>query len=441
MIQRLLLAIIILDIPFQIDTHIGHRSDLAELRVYSGYCASATTMALIALYAMWLPKLALKLCAPPRLFLRMILPLAAYVTCVALSVIWAYHSYVSLFEIFLLMQMFMMFIYIVGAVRTRDDVQFLITMLMVGLLLESVVMILLQFGGQSVKIPGISTRMSEETAVVYRSGGTVGAPNVAASYLCLLLTPALSILFTPVGRAHKWLAATAFGLGTIALVLTLSRGGWIAFGLAIPIFFLFAHRRGAIQLKHIVWIATLTMLVCLPVSQAVYGRLFANEGTSAGARMPLMRMAGLVIQDHPVLGIGANNFPIVVRRYVRPEFSGNYVSAVHNKYLLIWAETGLLSLVAFLWFLGTTMRRGWQCWRCSDPVLAFPALAFAAAIAGQMIHMGVARFTGRPQVQLLWLVSAIIAAIVCLNDEGEAAPAPAASHDRPLGWHGPYALT
>ena len=175
MIQRLLLAVIILDIPFPLDVHIGHVPELTELNVSTGYCVSATTLSLVALYAMWLPKIALKLCSLPRLFLQMSTPLAVYVMCVVLSVIWAYHISQSLFEIFLLVQIFLMFVYVVGAVRSRRDIQFLITMLIVSLLLQSMFMIALWTWGESVQIPGMSTRVSysEDGDDVSRLGGRV----------------------------------------------------------------------------------------------------------------------------------------------------------------------------------------------------------------------------------------------------------------------------
>ena len=429
MIQRLLLAVIILDIPFPLDSRIGYDPDLARLHVYTGYNVAATTFSLVALYAMWLPKIALKLCSVPRLFLQMSTPLAVYLMCVVLSAIWAYHTSLSLFEIFKVVQVFLLFVYVVGAVRTRREIQFLITMLIVSLLLQSMFMIALWTWGESVRIPGISSSMHfSGTDNVSRLGGTMGSPNVAASYLCLLLTPALSMLFTPVGRAYKWLAATAFGSGTIALVFTLSRGAWISFAFAIPVFFFFAWRRGAVSSRHVLLVGVVIVLVCTTVSGALYGRLFEEEGTSAEGRIPLMQMAQLVITDHPILGIGANNFALVVWRYVGPEFIGGYVSAVHNKYLLVWAETGIVSLVAFLWFLTSTVRRGLLCWQREDAELAFPTMAFAVAIAGQMLQMGVSRFTDRSSIQLLWLVAAIISAIVCLSGERRTGEVP--SHAR-----------
>ena len=90
---------------------------------------------------------------------------------------------------------------------------------------------------------------------------------------------------------------------------------------------------------------------------------------------------------------------------------GDWVFTVHNKYLLVWAETGIPGMVTFLVFLMTTLRRGWRVWTAGDAFLAPLALAFTAAVVGHMIHMSADLFSGRFQLQLLWLVAALIHAM------------------------------
>ena len=93
------------------------------------------------------------------------------------------------------------------------------------------------------------------------------------------------------------------------------------------------------------------------------------------------------------------------------EFVGEWFYVVHNKYLLVWAETGFWALLAFLGFLLTTLRQGWRQWRLGDPILAPLALGFTAAIVGHMEHMFFDVFHSRPQVQTLWMISALIIAM------------------------------
>src|SRR5207245_8310594 len=61
------------------------------------------------------------------------------------------------------------------------------------------------------------------------SSDLIGAPNSAASYLGMLMAMAVGVLLAKVGRMDKYLAAAALAMGTIPLIFTLSRGGWLGF--------------------------------------------------------------------------------------------------------------------------------------------------------------------------------------------------------------------
>jgi len=413
-LRKVLLGIIILDIPFQLDIHLGYRPEAAELGAIGGFGISATTVSLAVLYAVWLCKLLTRWEPRARPLLHASVPLVLYLAFSTLSMLVARDVELSLFEVFLLLQMFLLYVYIIGTVRTREDILFIVTMLLIGLVLESVVMIGLQSFGQNFNIAGVSSRIDVSKGAIglgYRIAGTVGSPNVAASYLSLLLAPAISLLLTRLGRWYKWLAALAFGLGGAALLLTLSRGGWVSFTFSITILCLLAWRRGWLPRSVTLTIGVVAVLLCLLFGDVIVARLVGYDLGSAQSRVPLMKLGLRVIMDNPVLGVGVNNFPIVMKQYIRQEFGRAWLYAVHNKYLLVWAETGIGGLLAFIWFLLATIRRGWDCWNLKDRFLSPLALGFTAAIAGQMVHMFVDVFNSRPQVQLLWLVAGLITAM------------------------------
>jgi len=125
-----------------------------------------------------------------------------------------------------------------------------------------------------------------------------------------------------------------------------------------------------------------------------------------------MRTALEMIRDHPLLGVGPNNYSVAMKQYgaIYGKW-GDWVYTVHNKLLLVWAETGPGGLVAFLWFLAATIRLGWQGWKAGDPWLSPLALGFTAALIGHIVHMQVDLFSARPEVQLLWVVAALVAVI------------------------------
>ncbi len=413
-VHRLLLGVIILDIPFPLDIHLDYRTEAAALGALGGLNISLTTVSIVILYALWMGRLLARVGPQSRPLLRTSLPLALYLVFAALSVVVARDVALATYDVFLLLQMFLLYVYVASSVRTRQDVLFIVTVLLVGLVLESLVMIGLRYGGQIFSLGGISGRIDVGTRTageISRVGGTIGAPNTVASYLSFLLVPATSVLLTPLGQRYKRLAVLACGLGGVALILTLSRGGWVAFALSITILCLLAWRRGWLSPMAPLTMAVVIALLCLLYQDAILTRLFGDDRGAAYSRIPLMRLAFRVIMDNPVLGVGANNFAVIIRQYATPEFSGEWLYAVHNKYLLVWAETGIGALVAFISFLVVTIRRGWQCWKLHDRLLSPLALAFTAAIIGHMAHMLAEVFNHRPQVQLLWVIAGLIAAL------------------------------
>ena len=78
----------------------------------------------------------------------------------------------------------------------------------------------------------------------------------------------------------------------------------------------------------------------------------ANVASRQALWMGAIRMAA----DHPVLGVGPGRFGVESRRYVRNSPLDIDHPVVHNSYLHVLAETGLLGLAAFLGFVGSTWR-------------------------------------------------------------------------------------
>jgi O-antigen ligase len=139
---------------------------------------------------------------------------------------------------------------------------------------------------------------------------------------------------------------------------------------------------------------------------------------SQNARLPLIDLAWKMIQDRPVLGVGANNFAPAVSRYAGPEFTGVWLRTVHSLYFLAWAEAGFGALLALLWFLGSSLRRGWRAYARAGPLSPL-ALGLTASILSAMVTMGVERFIARPLVELLWLVAALLVAVEALGHKTE----------------------
>jgi O-antigen ligase len=89
-------------------------------------------------------------------------------------------------------------------------------------------------------------------------------------------------------------------------------------------------------------------------------------------------------------------------------FSGEFLYTVHNKYLLVWAETGIGGLIAFVWLLVATVRQGSKCWLSRDALFGPLALGCTAAVIGLMVQMNLDPFRSGAAIHLLWLLAGLV---------------------------------
>ena len=205
---------------------------------------------------------------------------------------------------------------------------------------------------------------------VWRVRAFYGSPNNLALYLGrafpLVLIVGITFFFGLFARRGKsqWRGAS-YGLAAIvmtaALFLTYSRGAWV---LGIPVSLLFlAAMRG----RRALWVAVgvLIVIVVVVILIAGTGRLGSILNTEEGTtflRLQLWESSWLMVRDHPLLGVGLDNFLYEYRtRYVMPtaweEFN---LSHPHNLVLDFWLRLGLPGLLWLGWILVLFFRRGWR---------------------------------------------------------------------------------
>jgi O-antigen ligase len=412
-VQKALLAVVILDIPIEFGTYLFYRPVEASLGALKGLSISATTFALAGLYASWFLRALGKRTYGVRSTLYVNLALVCYLCITILSALVAQDKALSFFDAYLLFEACLIYFYVANNVRTRRDVLFVVTLLLGGCLLESIIIIIIKFTVSASTTWNFPIHMIAEGLADgnrMRVGGTIGVPNVAGAYLSVMLASAAAMLLTDLGKLHKWLAAAVVGFGGVALIFTFSRGAWIALALALVVLCFVAWRERGISMKKPMAALAVLALIYLPFHGVISARLFGDDKGSAQSRIPLDKLAFRMIIDNPVLGVGANNFTVAMEQYATSEFRREWLWAVHNRYLLVLAETGPAGLLAYVAFLLGTLRKGWQTWKCGDTLLSPLALGFVAGIAGHLVHQNVDLFRDRPIQQLLWLIAGLLVA-------------------------------
>jgi putative inorganic carbon (HCO3(-)) transporter len=390
--RRVLLALAILDVPLQWDINFGYREDAAEIGALGGLNVSITTMALLGLYTLWWWK------RRPELRWRPAAPLLAFVGIEALSLTVARDRGLGAYEVVMLVQTLALFVYVASTVRTPADVRFLVTMLCGALLVEALIIVALGVAGGGARL-----------------GGTVGSPNTAASFLGLVIPLALAHSLAPGPRALRLLGAVAAGTGLIALIMTGSRGGWLGFVISFAVLALGGARLGLVRARGVAVAALVLALLAVPFANVIEARVTSDDRGSAESRVSMAHLAWDIIEDHPLLGVGANNVGGRIADYQGPEFAGQFLYTIHNRYLLAWAEAGVGAALALVWFLLATLARAGRATRAADPLVAASGVAIAAAVAAQAVHMSVDIFQSRPQTQGLWLVAGLAAAVAAME--------------------------
>jgi hypothetical protein len=412
-VQKVLLGIVVLDVPLQLGTHVFYREVDASSGALGGLSISVTTIALLALYASWFLRRLERRGQKARSSPQRNWALLCYLGLTALSVFVARDARLSAFELFFLLQMYLVFRYVAHFVRTRSDVLFVVSCILAGCLIESVLMVGLGFGNVSTSLWGpLHIRVDHDGSGKFtRVGGTVGSPNEAGAYLSVVLSVAVSVLFVEVERKYKWLAAAVLAFGGAALVFTFSRGAWTAFVLATMLFFFSTRLRKRISFRPLIPFAAILLSLYLPFHNEINNRLISDDKGSAESRVPLMNLAFRMIADNPIRGVGANNFSAAMVDYLTPEFRKGFLYTVHNKYLLVWSEIGPGGLLAYLAFFIGILRMGRACWKEGDPFLSTLALGMTVALVGNMVHQGVEILQDRGITQLLWLMAGLVVAM------------------------------
>ena len=307
-------------------------------------------------------------------------------------------------------------LYLLRAAVRRRDVEFVLAVMFAIAILEGVLALVL---GNTVRD---TTFGPLHVAVVGdgRFSGTFGHPNSAGAYFEIVLMPAIAMAVAPVRASLRRLAAFAAAFSAIGLALTSSRGAWIAVAVSGAIFAVVGVRRKWFAARAPVALAVCAMALLAPFAGSIATRLTESDEGTAYSRVELARLAERIIRDHPIFGIGSNNYAVVMQSYRTPDVSGTWDYIVHDKYLLVWSETGAVGLLAFVAILAIALRAGSRAARSPDRAIAMISVGLSAALVGSMVHMLVDTFQSRAEVTNLFIVTALLVALCGMARAGSA---------------------
>jgi O-antigen ligase len=293
------------------------------------------------------------------------------------------------------------------------------------------------------------TQTATEALIGMRTGGIGGNPN---GFAVKIMIPLMGAVYF--ATAYRSLVIRAASAAVVAIILlsllqSLSRGGYVALT-AMGLFYMFRFLRlrsiglvlPAVFMVGVLWIGVSEDVV------ARIGTMFGSQrelDRSIQGRLQQYERASSTFASNPLIGIG------VARSRVPEAWGGGieggaFVQTVHNTYLTIAAEQGLLGLLPFLGILFLSWRDYSRAWRLrgypgaeEDPDLqrlslmgAMLQVAFAGILVG-------GSFVAADRFKVVWMMFGVSTAVLALANRRYAeveGPSDASLVDESGSWAG-----
>jgi len=248
-----------------------------------------------------------------------------------------------------------------------------------------------------------------------RPAAAFTSPNTLAIYLVIHLCLAAGLWLDQADKDWPRVVGlgAVLGLGSLLLLLTASRNGWGAGGLALMMGLALRRCWWGIGILVGIGLAGLAAAWDWPGWRAVVPRLIwsrladtfdpqALYFSSTANRLDAWQFALQMARERPLTGWGWQSFAALYNAQEPPELLGH----CHNLYLHLAAEGGIPLLLGHLILWGWILARGWQAWRRSqESVLLGMLLALTAFFASGLLD--VVMLDGRIHLLVTLLLGAV----------------------------------
>jgi O-antigen ligase len=319
-----------------------------------------------------------------RQLTRMVGLVIVFFSWIVLSLLWAPQAAYAKDTAVHLVMAAVVFFLVLALFTEREQVRWLMLAFIAGAVLS--VLSGAVTGGLSVSGAAATTASSVQGRL---QGGT-SDPN----YLAAAIVPAMMLAGgLAARRGHPF---ERFGLMVATIVLAIglaateSRGGFLAM-IIVSLGALLTWRGRRMMILGFMLVFTLAVGAWFVASPTAWHRVTSASDGGSG-RSEIWHVATRVVDAHPLVGVGLGQFPVVSPDYItqpgaltRADLLVGKQIVVHNAYLQLWVETGIVGLALFI------------------------AIAIAAIIAGSR---AVRRFDAQGDVETAMLARALVLAII-----------------------------
>lgn len=265
-----------------------------------------------------------------------------------------------------LLDIFILFYFLIK-VRQPKQLEIMVSALMLGMILSSLVGIAQHLAGENLGLRFLgeaesffTENLADSGTVVQRISGLLGHANMLGMYLALLIPVALAVSLADTKIWLKTIMFVSTGMAGSAIALTYSRGGLLGLVIALTVFVVLDRGRmwRATNRTLIVGYLVMGLLAVITFGPRLIQRFTEVTSRNVSVRYSLNEAALNMINQHPFFGVGLNNFSARLSDFDTYGLVYMAPYPVHNVYLLLAAEGGIPLLIIFLLFLILVFKEG-----------------------------------------------------------------------------------
>jgi putative inorganic carbon (hco3(-)) transporter len=259
-----------------------------------------------------------------------------------ISATWAEHPGAAVLGFTRYLPNAMLFLIVFAAVRTRDQLLWVVGAFVIGAFLSGLYGIVVPPPPQDIG----------------RLAGAGGDPNETAAAMVAGLALATALAVAMRGKPLVRTACVAAGvICMLALFLTSSRGGLVSLAVALLAAVALGGRRRGTMLVAAVCAVLVTVFYFATIApDSVRERVTHPEGGTG--RVDIWTVGWRMVQDNAIQGVGSGNFSTSSIHYLlqpgallRDDFIVDTPKVAHNTYLQVLAELGIVGFVLFITIL------------------------------------------------------------------------------------------
>lgn len=294
----------------------------------------------------------------------------------------------------------------VNSLNKKEDINVFVSFLMLSSLFASLVGVRQIFTGVVMRPEWTDVENSQDIAVRIYSVFT--NPNIFAEYLVMLTPLAVGTMWYTKSMKKKLTFIIGVGVLLLALLMTMSRGGWLGIFVAAFVFVLIVDKR-------LLVLAIPIVLIAVPFLPKSILQRFISIGSNVDSsilyRTKIYQITANIIKDNFINGVGFGYIPFkqVYETYIRTM----PIYHAHNTFLEIFAEGGIIGLLVFLILIFSLIKNG-LCYltKSSDKYIKYLGAGAMASLFGILANGMTEHILYMPRIIFTFWI--LVGLIICL---------------------------